>query len=444
MSTWEDENDGDLEEFDPAKSAIDTKNYFNNLDVVYRDEFIELFIKQFPQYKDIDKKKFYDTHVSVAVFFVVEDYVQPLIRHYYYSTLPYEDDLEPVGLNAFPSDKEIKRFLKARWGSTDFDLIDKYTGSQPNLDDKEKSLELMLPYFEILKRMVHKYYPQMEHLPSRGFRELERSLYTITYLSWMDLYEAKERVLGINKDYYDKIDKELKQKKEGREKRKAAREKKNTGKKWNDLTDEEKEAHKKEWEEMEQMEEIEYEFLERLYVKMANRFLELYPELDLPYDDFLAKTKSKCNGSYQSIFFIVCRMLKHFKESDGPYKNDAFQFTSSDYEYYLRLKNEGEEVAEAYLNQLDDWDKEWLIFDINWHEMGKAMLSEFYNTFPFMVDLSSAAMLEIKNQVFGAARYNLKEFFGVRNRVLKVESKAMKKWDDKIEQIERKHFEGED
>ena len=158
------------------------------------------------------------------------------------------------------------------------------------------------------------------------------------------------------------------------------------------------------------LEEIEFKFRERLYIKMGKRFLELYPGLDLPYEDFLAKTKTECWRSYQAIFYTVHDMLKHFKKSDEPFKPGSHQFTSPDYEYYLELKEQNEEAAEAYLNELDEWESNLHRFDMNWYEMGKTALSEIYETFPEMINLSLAAMLEIKNSVYGMARFNLKQF----------------------------------
>jgi hypothetical protein len=211
MEDWEDDDDdsGDLEPFDPTKSVVKINSYFDYLDVVCKKKFIDLYCQQFPNVK-LDKKEFFKKFPVYGTHLFIETYVEGIIRHYYYHPeLPFEDDLMPVDKANFPSNAEIKRFLKEHSYSNDFYSIDRYTNSQPSDNGKDMNIESLLEYFKLLKFLVFQYYPQLSELPARGFRELERSLYTLNYIFWISLHEAKDRMLGINKAFYDELDQKL-------------------------------------------------------------------------------------------------------------------------------------------------------------------------------------------------------------------------------------------
>ena len=448
MANWEDEDEdedyGDLEPFDPAKSVIPHDNYFLWPDTVCKDRFIELFFRQFPEL-GLDKKEFSDQFPLEGICLIVENYVKGIIRHYYDSKLPYEDDLKPVDKTNFPDNAEIKRFLIANGNSIDFYVIDRFTNSQPSDLDKEIQLQSLQEYFKLVKALAFDYYPQLEHLPARGFRELERSLYTINYLYWTSMHEAKDRLLGINKPFYDELDlkrKERDDKRRERWKKQQEAEGESFYEKYEKMTDEEMDEREKEWEESDKLIMKEHAMREQLLFQMSDKFLEIYPELNFPREDFIAKVDSECWITYRDTFYIVHKMLEHYKISNERYNKDARVPTVfSAYKTYQELLKKGnQQDMDDFLSDLEDWDKGWLEFDIKWNEMAKTMLKVIYDTFPKMIDLPASAMLEVKNEVFGLARFNLKEMFAARDRLLKVSTEIFEKHDKQIEDMRRQKF----
>ncbi len=59
MANWDDDDDdnGEIEPFDPAKSVIPQDNYFHWLDTVCKNKFIDLYCGQFPE-PELDKIEF--------------------------------------------------------------------------------------------------------------------------------------------------------------------------------------------------------------------------------------------------------------------------------------------------------------------------------------------------------------------------------------------------
>jgi hypothetical protein len=447
MSFWEDEEDtGDVPEFDPAESPIRKNDARRFLHTELMQEFIENYSKAFPG-KINEPEELLKKSIGKN-FMITEQYVEKIIRHYYKSEIPYETDLEAVDKNNFPSDNELKRFLKRVGYSINWDVIDHYCGSQPSGRDKEELLKKLQNYFKILKRKVFEYYPQLENLPSRGFKELERSLYTINYILWTDLLEQVERFLGINKEYYDKIDRELEQKRKEREQRKKVI--KNEGEdwleKWDKMTDDEKAEQEKIWDEREKLRQIAFEFGNKLVVEMSKTFIDFYPEENLPWEDFLAEADNECWITYRDTYLIIHEIVEHFKISDEPIEENDYSYRDDELQLfyiYKRMKEKNVPGAvETFLECLDEDGKIIVYFEIHREGLGNTMLSNIYEAFPAILNFTSDAMKQIKNKVFGLARFNLKQMYAVRNHILKVGVKYREEWDNRIEEYQRKKFEG--
>ena len=447
MSLWEDEEEdtGDVPEFDPAESHLKTEDYESCLHMVLKRKFVEQYNKEHPgQISDIAKlfKKFYSIN-----FIWAEDYVERIIRHYYKSEIPYEDDLEPIDENSFPSNNELKRFLKKSQYTIDWDAIDRYCNSQPTSKNEKEQLKELQSYFKLLKMKVLEYYPQLENLPSRGFKELERSLYTINYILWTDLFEAVERHLGIKKEYYEEIDRQLAQKRKEREERKKVI--KNEGEdwlaEWEKMTDEEKAEREKMWEEREKLQQRAFDFANKVVVEMSNTFVDFYPNLDLPWEDFLAKADNECWVTYRDTYMIIHEMVEHYKTTDEPFKEERPSRLDDNqlFDIYKRMKEKNVPGAvEAFLDSLDENGAIEVYFEIHREGLGKTLLSNIYEAFPVILNFTSEAMKLIKNEIFGLARFNLKELYGVRDRILKVGTQYTEEWDQKVEEYQRKKFEG--
>jgi hypothetical protein len=74
--------------------------------------------------------------------------------------------------------------------------------------------------------------------------------------------------------------------------------------------------------------------------------------------------------------------------------------------------------------------------------LGNTLLSNIYEAFPAILNFALDAMMLIKDEIFGLARFNLKELYSVRDRILKVVTKYVEEWDQKMEDYQRKKFEG--
>lgn len=448
MSLWEDEEDnGDVPEFDPAESPLKTDDYESYLHIVLKRKFVAQYDNDHVGQID-DTNGLFKKYYSINYIWA-EEYVESLIRHYYKSEIPYEDDLEPVDTSNFPSDKELKRFLKATGYSIDWDAIDRYCGSQPTGENKEELLKDLQVYLKILKEKVLEHYPQLEKLPSRGFKELERSLYTINYIQWTDLIEAVERFLGINKEYYEKADRELAQKRKEREERRKviANEGEDWLETWNKMTDEEKEEREKIWEEREKLQQKAFAFASKLVVEMSNTFVDFYPELDLPWEDFLAKANNECWFYYRDAYYEVHEIVEHYKNTDEPFEEKYPYSSRLDdsqlFDIYKRMREKNVPGAlEAFLDSLDEGGKIEVYFRIHQEGLGNTLLSEMYKAFPSILDFTPDAMNQIKSNVFGTARFNVKQMYEVRDRILKVGTQYAKEWDNRIEEHQRKKFEG--
>ncbi|NJO91235.1 MAG: hypothetical protein HC831_21415 [Chloroflexia bacterium] len=447
MSFWEDEEDtGDVPEFDPAESPLKTEDYESHLNMVLKRKFIEQYNKEHPG-QISDTATLFLKYYTIS-FIWAEDYVERIIRHYYKSEIPYEDDLEPVDKNSFPSNNELKRFLKRIGYSIDWDAIDRYCNSQPTGENEKKQLKELQNYFKLLKKKVFEYYPQLEKLPSRGFRELERSLYTINYILWTDLQEAVERHLGINKEYYEEADRQLVQKRKEREERKKVI--KNEGEdwlaEWEKMTDEEKEEREKLWEEREKLNQKAFDFGNKLVVEMSKTFVGFYPQLDAHYEDFLAKADKECWITYRDTYLIIHKIVEHFKTTDEPIEegNESWYDDELQLFYiYKRMKEKNVPGAvETFLDCLDEDGKIVVYFEIHREGLGNTLLSNIYEAFPIILNFTSGAMKQIKNKIFGLARFNLKELYSVRDRILKVGTHYAEEWDQKMEEYQRKKFEG--
>ena len=449
MSHWEDEEEdyGDVPRFDPAESAIKTDHPDKYLHTVLKRKFIEQYVNEHPgQIKDTEELY----KLSIAKNYkVTEYYVERIIRHYYETDLPYEDDLESVDKHRFPSNKEIKRFLKISWYSIDWDAIDRYCGSQPTGESRKELLENLQTYFKLLKKKVLEYYPQIENFTARGFKELERSLYTINYILWTDLMEAVERHLGINKEHYEEMDRQLEKKQKEREERKKAL--KNKGEdwlsKWEKMTDEEKDEHEKKIEENEKLKERAIVFADKVVEEASRKFLELSPDLNIADDDFLAKAIHYCWRNYYETFYSINERAEHYKTSDELYKEKYTYSARFDeapfFDVYKRMKEKNVPMAvETFIECLDKEGKEEVYFEIYREELGNLLLSNIYETFPTLLNSTPEAMKQIKNYAFGTSRHIVPELYDVCDRILKIDTKVYDDWDTRIEELQRKKFEG--
>lgn len=448
MSLWEDEEEnGDVPEFDPADSPVRKNDPTRYLHIELLRKFIETYNKDYHgQIKETEK--LLEKSISKNLM-ITENYVEKIIRHYYKSELPYEDDLEPVNENSFPDNKELKRFLKRNGYFIDWDAIDHYCDSQPDSEKSKEQLKSLQTYFKILKTIVFEYYPQLENLPSRGFRELERSLYTINYILWTDLLEAVERHLGFRKEYYEEMDRQLAQKKKEREQRKKVI--KNEGEdwlaEWEKMTEDEKAEREKMWEERERLQQRAFDFANKVVVEMCKTFIGFYPNLDLPWEDFLAKADKECWVTYRDTYTIVYEIVEHYKITDEPYKEMIPSILDDNplFDLYKRIREKNVPGAvETFLECLDEDGKSEVYFEMHREGLGNTLLSNIYEAFPVILNFSSDAMILIKDEIFGLARFNLKELYGVRDRILKVGLKYSEDWDRKIEEYQRKKFNGEE
>lgn len=449
MSLWEEEDNGDVPEFDPAESAIKTDHPDKYLHVVLKRKFIEQYDKEHPGQIQ-DTEELYKLSLGKS-YNITEHYVKRIIWHYYKTDLPYEDDLEPVDKHSFPSNKEIRRFLKISWYSIDWDAIDRYCDSQPTGENKEDLVNSLQVYFKILKKKVLEYYPQLENFTARGFKELERSLYTINYILWTDLMEAAERHLGINKEHYEEMDRQSEKKRKEREERKKAKEKEKVGEdwlsKWEKMTDEEKDEQEKKEDEFEKLQERAIVFADKVVVEVSKKFLELSPELNIAYDDFLAKAIHICWRTYYEVFYSIHKKVEHYKTTDELFKEKYTYPSRLDespfFDVYKRMKEKNVPGAlETFIECLDEEGKDEVYFEIYREEIGNLLLSNIYETFPAILNFTSEAMKQIKNYAFWIARHSVPDFYDVCDRILKVDTKAIEDWDKRIEEHQRKKFEG--
>jgi hypothetical protein len=407
--------DSGQEPFDPAKSVLSNEGNEDRFHLACVCRYIELYQQQYPaqniDYEQLKNSYYFNSNIPA------DWYIERIIRHYYYCNEPFEEDIMPVDENNFPSKEEIKRFLDANNCFIEKAIFDQFLNPQPIDCEKEVQLVQLQQYFKILKAEALRFYPQIEKLPARGFRELERNLYTINYLRWIKLHEFKDRLLGLNKDYFDEIDRKKKEENDDMSSKKNIDDKIlkiiadhcffDIAQKWRELGIDEK---------------LKANMCNRLCEEMTDKYLEIYPQYNLPRLDFLAKVKTECLYEYQNVFSKVHGCIEHYRTSDEPYtKKRIIYRESKEYKHYKELVklNKSKQEIDNYINSLEYSERDYLQFEFDIEAMCKTMLKVIYETFPEIINLSAGAMVEINTRVFSLARFNLKQLNAVCNLVLK-------------------------